>query len=66
MRKQVEKPKSYHLQNGCYNCDFKDHLSVAADIYPICTAYQRRFMAESYGICKRWKLYVYMPKNSIK
>lgn len=32
----MSKPESYHLNNGCWNCKFKNRISVAHDVYPFC------------------------------
>jgi hypothetical protein len=62
MRKQMKKPKSYRSQDGCHNCEYKNHIGIASEVYPVCTAYQNDFWTEPYGICERWELYIYKPK----
>lgn len=48
-------PKGYYLQDGCWNCLNVDRIAVASGMYPICQAYHKRFFADNYGKCKRWK-----------
>ena len=55
MNNKYWEPKGYCLQDGCWNCDFVNHSEVASEIYPVCNAYHRRFMASPQGKCKRWK-----------
>ena len=51
----MEFPKTYRVQNGCWNCENVDRCAVASDVYPICIAYKSkgRFFVENYAICKR-------------
>lgn len=32
----MSRPESYYLNNGCWNCKFKNKFSIANDIYPFC------------------------------